>query len=214
MKKLLIIVFALGMASTSFAQTFALRGGLNLANMKLEAEGEESPDTEMSPGFHVGGIVEIPLSEVFAIETGLLLSTKGLKQEETDPNFGTSKFVITTYNLDIPITAKAYVNAGSEIKIYFNLGTYLGYGLSGKFKEEYNGTTDEDDIEMGSDPETDDMKRFDFGLLGGAGIEFKSFQLGAAYSLGLADLFTDPDFGLKMYNRVLAISVGYKFAIE
>ena len=56
------------------------------------------------------------------------------------------------------------------------------------------------------------MRKFDFVILGGAGVEYKSFQIGASYSLGLADLFADPDFGLKMYNRVLSITLAYKFA--
>ena len=38
-----------------------------------DEDGTYSDDFKMKPGFHVGGIVDFPISEIFSVETGLLL---------------------------------------------------------------------------------------------------------------------------------------------
>ena len=91
-------------------------------------------------------------------------------------------------------------------------GSYIGIGLSGTIKGEVivDGltTSQEIDIEWGSDIDSD-FKRMDFGLIIGAGVELNSIQIGLNYSLGLANI--SPQTNVKVNNRVLGISVGYKF---
>ena len=65
------------------------------------------------------------------------------------------------------------------------------------------------DINWGSS-EGDNLKRFDFGLAFGAGVEIKSFRLGISYELGLTNLSVTQIDGSKISNRVLGISFGYK----
>jgi hypothetical protein len=206
MKKLLIVFLILSVAAESYAQTFAVRGGLNLANMLMkDDDGTYSDEFKMRTGFHLGGTVEFSINDAFTFETGLLFATKGFKVEESG-----DKVILGTNNLDLPITVKAYLDAG-KIKIYFNLGAYVGYGLSGKTKQTFNGSTEEEDIVWGSDPDTDFLKRFDFGLLGGAGIEIKSLQVGVSYGFGLANISPFTDGGAKINNRVLSVTLAYKY---
>lgn len=121
---------------------------------------------------------------------------------------------LNIYYLDIPLTAKAIFDVGGS-KIYGTFGPYIGMGLSGKIKSEYTGNyeteTDEEDINFGSDKDEDDLKRLDYGLTAGVGIELKSIQIGINYNLGLANISSYTDDGNKISNRVLGISVGYKF---
>jgi hypothetical protein len=44
----------------------------------------------MKTGFHIGATAEFPLTEIFSLETGLLLSTKGFisKQLFTEEDMG------------------------------------------------------------------------------------------------------------------------------
>jgi outer membrane protein W len=92
-------------------------------------------------------------------------------------------------------------------------GPYVGIGLSGKMKGEVSidgeTTSQEIDIEWGSDIASSDLKRMDFGLIIGAGVELNSIQIGLNYSLGLANI--SPQTNVKIRNRVLGISVGYRF---
>lgn len=89
-------------------------------------------------------------------------------------------------------------------------------GLSGKSKyevtdwDETETETEEEDIKWGSDYESD-FKRLDFGLTMGAGVEINSIQIGLTYGLGLANISPSTDNGSKINNRVLGLSVGYKF---
>ncbi len=197
---------------------FGLKGGLNLSNMLIKDDDETySDDFKMKPGFHVGAMAEFPLSEIFSFETGLFLSTKGYKISEEETLMGETLKMETKANLlylDIPLTAKATFDLGGA-KIYGVFGPYVGMGLSGKGKEEvtYDGETEteEEDVEWGSDKEKDDLKRLDFGLTMGGGVEINSIQIGLTYALGLANISSYTDYGTKINNRVLGLSVGYKF---
>ena len=171
----------------------------------------------MRTGFHIGATVEFPLTEMFSLETGLLISTKGVISKEllTEEDMGFNfeyKVNLSQLYLDIPVTAKASFDTGGGTKIYGVFGPYVGIGLSGKIKGEeiIDGvtTSQEIDIEWGSDIDSD-FKRMDFGLIVGTGVELNSIQIGLNYSLGLANIL--PQNNVKFRNRVLGISFGYKF---
>jgi outer membrane protein W len=208
--KLFVVVIAFTMITDELlAQNFGLRGGLNLADMLLKVE-DVSYDAKMVPGFHIGVTAEFPISKILSFETGLLLSTKGSKISEKDVNYEFEEKDNLLY-LDIPLTGKARFDVGG-VNIYSVFGPYVGMGLSGKYKvkEKESGVTVtyEDDIEWGSDG---DYKRLDFGLTLGAGVEISSIQIGLTYNLGLANISPYTEGGTKVQNRVLGISVGYKF---
>jgi opacity protein-like surface antigen len=187
--------------------------------MVMKAGGETwSDDFKMNPGFHVGPTVEFPISEVFSFETALLISTKGFKisdKETYQDDTYEYKSKCNLLYLDIPLTVKASVNVGEKTSIYGVFGPYLGVGLSGKTVSEdtYNGekNTEEVDIKWGSDEESDFLNRLDYGVTFGAGVDYNSFQIGLSYGLGLANISAYTDDDVKIKNRVLGISVGYKF---
>ena len=220
--KLFLIVIAIMMATDKFfSQEFGIKAGFNSSNMHIVYDDMISIDANMKTGFHIGATAEFPLTEIFSLETGLLLSTKGfiLKQlftEEVDGYNYESKVNLSPLYLDIPITAKASFDTGGGTKIYFVFGPYVGIGLSGTIKGEEiisfkDGVTTsyENDIEWGSDIDSD-FKRMDFGLIMGAGVELNSIQIGLNYSLGLPNILPKNNI-VKFRNRVLGISVGYKF---
>lgn len=207
--KLFLIVIAIMMATDKlFSQEFGIKAGLNLSNMHIVYDRMLSNDSNMKTGFHIGATAEFPLTEIFSLETGLLLSTKGFIEEVKDFNY---KVIFNPLYLDIPLTVKASSYIGGT-KVYGMFGSYVGIGLSGTIKGEVivDGvtTSQEIDIEWGSDIDSD-FKRMDFGLIIGAGVELNSIQIGLNYSLGLANI--SPQTNLKINNRVLGISVGYRF---
>jgi hypothetical protein len=201
----------------TFAQIkFGVKAGLNLSNMLAKDNDQTySENFKMKPGFHAGATVEFPIVKRFSFETGLLFATKGTKinEKETVGNETNElKGEINLYYLDIPLTAKVTFDIGSA-KIYGDFGLYLGIGLKGKSKIEITdmGGTDSfnENIKFGSG--SDQVKRVDYGLTAGVGVEIQSVQFGISYGYGLANLSNDTDNGTITKNRVLGISVGYKF---
>ena len=71
--------------------------------------------------------------------------------------------------------------------------------------------SESEDVSWGSDAEEDDLKPFDYGAKFGVGAELKGLSLGVYYALGLANISPYTDYGTKISNKVLSISLGYKF---
>ena len=68
MKRVSLLMLAfVALAITGTAQVkFGAKGGINLANMNSKSEGQkESNDSKV--GLHIGGFVEIPVSEKFSV---------------------------------------------------------------------------------------------------------------------------------------------------
>ncbi len=199
------------------------RAGLNLSNMSID---EAGTNTSMLPGFHIGVVGQYSLNEMFALEGGLLLSSKGCKSDyEVSQNvMGMSYTIkadmkINPLYLEIPVNAVVRLPLGSNY-LFFAAGPYLGMGIGGKNKADltvesnipgfdpsmYGFTNIDESIKYGSDEEST-MKRMDFGLNLGAGIEMNSFQVRLQYGIGLSNLSTVD--GQTIKNQVLGISLGY-----
>ena len=82
--KLFLIVIAIMMATDNlFSQEFGIKAGFNSSNMHVVDDGSIiSEDFNMRTGFHIGATAEFPLTEIFSLETGLLISTKGVISKE------------------------------------------------------------------------------------------------------------------------------------
>lgn len=216
--KLWIFVLVVSMTTGAFAQNFGLKGGLNLSNILAKDDNTTySDDFKMNPGFHIGATAEFPFSDMFSFETGLLLSTKGYKISEEETFMGKKiemKIKTNLFYLDIPLTAKASFDLG-DAKVFGLFGPYIGMGLTGQSKTvtTIDGKTEKEkeDVEWGSEKGKSDLKRLDFGLTIGAGVEIDLFQIGLGYNLGLANISPYNDGGMKINNRVIGLSVGYKF---
>ena len=194
MKKLLITTLALASFSFMNAQEegirFGAKAGVNIANLT----GDDADDLDSKIGFHVGAVVEIPISDVFAFQPELLYSTQGAKFEFSD---GLEKLESKAkYNyLNIPLMAKFYVAEGFSLQA----GPQIGILLSADIERERSF-----DVK-------DETKTIDFGINFGAGYQLESgIFFDARYNLGLTTT-DDTDFDGDVKNVVFQISLGYKF---
>ncbi len=204
--KIFFFLVAVACSNSLFSQAFGVRAGLNLANTTFnsDSEGSDDFDTEMLIGLNLGVSASFEISSGLMFETGLGLSQKGYKVSE-----GGFTGTWRTNYLDIPLTVKKMF-AGD--KIFVQAGPYLGFGISGKAKYKFDGETEDEPIDWGSDKD-DDQKRLDFGLTFGAGaMVTEKIQVGLNYGLGLANLSTYSDNGYKETNQVIGITVGYSLA--
>lgn len=120
---MIIIVFA--MMNQSFAQiNFALKGGLNLANISTKSKiFNYSGDAKKKLVFHLGFAAEFPILEKYAIETGLLFSKKGIRFEDSY----TSASVDLNY-MDFYIHAKRILDFG-YMNVFIYAGPYRAYAI-------------------------------------------------------------------------------------
>lgn len=216
--KFLIILFVLCGPLQSFAQNIGVRAGLNMSNMLMkEGQRTYSEDFNTNPGFQIGLVADFPIQGIFSFETGLMLSSKGYRENEEFTEMGERYKYNSSLNLmylEIPLAAKASFDLGG-VRVYGNFGPYLGMGISGKYKWDYSysGESDKGDetVNWGNDPENEEFRRFDYGLTMGAGVEINNLQIGLNYGLGLANVSSYNEDGFKANNRVLGLTVGYFF---
>lgn len=209
--KLVFMVLILAMATETQAQKIGIKAGLNLSNMLMkDDDGTYSDEFKMNPGYHVGVIAEFGTGNLL-FQPGLLLSTKGFKLSEDIEGYGFESKMNLMY-LDIPLLLKTYY-AIQTVRIFGEIGPYLGMGLSGKTKYESTiagqTTTEEGDVNFGSDADNDDFKRLDYGFMIGAGLEIQALQISIMYAMGLANISAYTDEGAAVNNRVVSISVAY-----
>ncbi len=215
--KIAFVIVAIALSTEMFAQNFGLRAGFNASTFaETDENGVNVNDYLFKPGFHAGVSAEFPLSNVFSLESDLLLSTKGFRLYEDYTILGQNiinEGHLNLYYLDIPFTVKATLNLGN-LGIYGKAGPYIGVGLSGtsEYSTTVNGLsyTIEPDINWGTG-ENDDFRRLDYGLVVGTGIDVSAFQIGFNYAIGLANIVADNDEGSRINNHVYSLSIGYFF---
>jgi len=211
MKKinLILIIAFIITTNNSFSQVkFGIKAGLNLANARIETE--DAPNTDVLPSFHIGVILDYSVNDFLAIQPGILISGKGIKYDGLI--FGDHvKAEVNPIYIDIPVMFLLRVDIGSA-KLFGGVGPYLGIGIAGKYKYNIAGQSEDGDIKWGSDEFTSDLKRGDFGLNFGGGIELvNGLQFSVNYQLGLNNNHPLGSSDLKILNRVLGISIAYLF---
>jgi hypothetical protein len=233
MKRLTIILFAMvllfafsSMASAQGLTGYGLKAGLNMASFGGDNGDadfwEVELDKKMKMGFTAGGFVTYSITEMFAVQPEVFYTMKGVKYEGDD---WTTTF---TYNyLEIPVLAKFTIPTEGNISPNLFVGPALGINLSAKYKEEYDGQTEEGDVEdypfeFGGWPKA---KSTDFGLVFGAGVDIgmphSAITIDGRYTLGLTSNSEDYEWEYDgevietcecdITNSVISFTVGYSF---
>lgn len=194
------------------AQEISIRGGFNLSQFQFKMGDIVShrEGTKLNPGFNAGPIIDIPLQNIFSVETGILFTSKGNKISG-NPLQGVKNYLfqINTFYLDFPILLKATIPI-KKTKIFAMAGGFVGSALYGNIiaEGEENSVLKhfKNKIQWGNRP--NEYDRFDYGLKFGAGIKVRKYQMGAFYEVGLKDFSNDMTFELR--NRVLEFYIAYQ----
>ncbi len=224
MKKLFLgLVLTTAVALSTKAQVY-VQGGLNLANITKTKDGQTEKNNIL-PSFNVGVLGRLPITTMFSLESGLLLTGRGSKAE-TYFNGG-NDYVKTKFNplyIEMPLNAVVKIPLEKESNVFFNAGPYVAVGIGGKSRQESKFgplmTSSTSNIKFSNDdPFTseeedagyDRLKRFDVGLNFGGGFQFGRIMLKANYGLGLTKInSTESNNNADDKNkyRTLSFSVG------
>lgn len=162
---------------------FAAKAGFNLSSLG----GDSRYDYAAKPGFHIGGLVEIPFSDEILLQPEALLSFQG--------NGAYFDEDINLLYLSIPLIAK--YNVWDEL--YVEAGPQLGLLLSNNIDRETYGNS------YVNDP---DVNSLDVGLAIGAGYRLdENFYFQIRFNPGFVNVIED----FKSKNRVMQLSACYFF---
>jgi hypothetical protein len=213
MKKLFILLGVICLTQISFAQhRFGIRGGLNIANQKVtvSAFGDKiSQSGDAIPSFHIGGMGDIQLSELFYLQPSILLSGKGMNLDGEDDFGNPIEVKVRPFYLELPVNLVVKTQLPStNLSIYGGAGPSIGFGVFGKVK---GGGEDEDAFQE------EGFKRLDFGVNLTAGVETQTgWQFSFHFTPGIANIYGGEDVGggedITWKNKVVGFSIGYFFS--
>lgn len=181
LKNKLLMILLLLSGQTMLAQTefnWGAVGGVNAAKILTNSA------TKPINGFHAGLITEFKFPIELGIETDVLFSSKGTRVEVTNINLEKENWEYKLSYIDVPVLAKLYF-----LKV---LNLQVGPQASYLMSADYNGTNVKDNLNA-----------FDFGLVGGVGLDVYVLHTSLRYNYGLTDI--DSKDGR---NSVLQISLG------
>ena len=238
MKKVFAVAAAVLLCvSASYAQSFrdmfrtdakggleyGIRAGLNVSDISAKYVYDDGPTEKYNfksqAGFHVGGVIGVPVTNGFYVQSGLMFTSKGARHTDKveDYKYVTSMFPVY---LEIPVLASFRADVASSVNLQVNVGPYFDFGLGGKTssKSTEDGETYKESIpffgKSTEDKWRSGMKRFDLGLSFGAGVElWDHYYVGIKYDLGLVNMAIKDELGegYKAHNGTFAISLGYNF---
>ncbi len=212
---LILLIIYSGSTLTSEAQNkerrrceFGIKTGLNISNTNIK---NYSPKA----GINIGAFLDVNFSRKLFLRAGLDYTTKGAKYSEnliSSPiSFGYSSWgygmgityftgkmsgSYTLNYLQLPLTIGYRFPVSKNINLTVNAGGYISGGLSSKVKYHTDGTYSRmDEVFWVNDEDTWDnswdnsgLERFDYGIMGGIGAEYKKFIFNINYEIGLNSL--------------------------
>jgi hypothetical protein len=195
-----LVVIALLLALNSNAQDkpliFGVKAGLNLSNITGDIENNKA-----IIGFRAGVSVDYAFLQDLYLLTGLNYSKQGTKLGE----IGGEPVKLNLSYLQLPVHIGYKLEVAEGSRLVFHAGPYAGYAVGGNWKV---GSASIGAFSAEAESELGKLKRFDFGLGLGAGVEFGKFGVDLGWDFGLAKV-NDSNGSTKNANAYLA--VGYKF---
>jgi hypothetical protein len=150
--------------------SFRIRGGVNLQNINGRDPLDAKLENKLKTGFHIGASADVPIATDFAVQGGVLFSTKGAKLKGTDDKLNIGY-------IEIPVLFIHTPKLGRD-RLILGVGPYVAFGVGGKLNRK-----------NGSDEDITFKKEINFSDVLNADKEFlKRFDAGAnllaGYELG------------------------------
>lgn len=198
---LIAVIFILAFTGPLFAQIpgLGVKGGVNLASQEISGEEGGDPGLKTSTGLVAGAFMTFPIASWLEFQPEVLYSVKGSRFEE-----GSLRGSALIDYLEVPLLARFSRRGSGKTGFYVAGGPYAAVKLRARTRIKFDGSTEE--IDIGEDVET-----ADFGLSIGGGVEFGSLVFDGRYSHGLKDIDKDRSDAVKVTNRAIAITAGFRF---
>ena len=174
-----------------------------------------------TPGFQLGAVGELSLTEQIAVQPGLLFvqTRAGGKGFDFNDN-KEEKYKMNINQLFIPINVMYKLDLGVPTLI-LQAGPYFGFGIGGSWKYTHGSDEQKGKVKFGKEPDNytgdDDYigaKALDMGLGFGLGLQAHNMQFSFTYNIGLAnvDAYETDKYKLK-YNAFM-FNLTYFFGFQ
>jgi hypothetical protein len=188
--------------------TVGVMAGVNYATVSQDPEATEV-DFGYKAGLLVGAFLGYQVTDAFSIEPQAFYSQKGAKVTGTGSNSSLEGSVRINY-IEVPVLAKLWFPiANSQMKPFVFAGPDVGFKVGCTAEGEILAVTGSRDCD-----ETNGeikLKSTDFGVTGGAGIQFYAgtnvVRIDARYTWGLTDI-NDSGDNREIKNRAFAATIG------
>jgi hypothetical protein len=177
-----------------------VKGGVNLATQKTTGEDAGDDGLQSMPALVAGVFTTFRVASWLEFQPEALYSVKGAKVDEGS----FSSKAIVDY-LEVPMLARVSRRGSGRTGFYVAGGPYVALQLRARTRTSFSGGTIEE-IDIG-----EEVERLDFGVSAGGGVEWGSLVFDARYSHGLKDVDKDRSADIKLTNRVIAITAGFRF---
>lgn len=189
-----------GSGDSSLDPKIGIKGGLNLTNLYVD----DVEDENMKVGFNLGLFAKLPVTKGFSIQPEIIYSVKG-----STMNFGILNNNEYRFNLNyVEVPLMAVVNVTKSFNLH--AGGYAAYLVQSNIKQENDGPNDQI-----ADLDEDDFNRFDYGLVGGLGIDVENVSIGARYNYGLKEIGKSGNFSNLILgngkNSAISLYIGFAF---
>jgi hypothetical protein len=187
----------------ALAPKIGVKGGLNLTNMYVD----DVEDENMKLGFNLGLFAKLPVTRGFSIQPEVLYSVKGSKITYDLNILGSNEYRFNLNYVEVPVLA--VINVTRALNIH--AGGYGAYLAQANIKR----VEDDAPNDQIADLNEDNFNRFDYGLVGGLGIDVSSVTIGARYNYGLREVGKADNFGSQALknskNSAISLYIGFGF---
>lgn len=197
-----IIFFVLLVSSISmFSQvSWNAKAGMNMSKVTNQS------NSDMKIGYQFGAGIDYYFNKHWAVQSSLLLITKGYKRDYSlllkgeEINYSAND---NRVYLELPISLAYKFSLSEDFKLVINGGGYISYGITGKYvnrvKQYPQSNIKENTFSSGTE-------KFDAGLTAGSTLEYlDKYTLGLIVDMGLKDSMGNAK------NRTYGVNLGYKF---
>jgi opacity protein-like surface antigen len=205
MKKTLTIIVLMAITYHVNAQkNFKIgpKAGVNFSSLSNVAKGE------MLPGFYLGAVSELKISEKFSFQPELVYSSQGVKNIYSETLNGVTSHHhnhdVMSY-IQVPLLAKYYLTKGLSLEV----GPQLGVLLDATNKDEVtiNGVETKAQRDF-----KNEVNAFDFGVAAGVAYDItRGLFVNARYNAGLTNVGKSGQYYDGSKNSVMQVGLGYKF---
>ena len=196
----------MGYTASQAQVSFGIEGGANYSNYNITG-GSSSVSTTAATSFRAGVDLDFGLSDNLSIQPGVLYVVNGYSVSE----FGlTAASTINTLTIPLNVIYKTGQPGGG--RLFFGVGPFLGYNLSGTKTATAAGISESSSMNFGTDQSKDDLKAVDYGVGANFGYQFAfGLFIRLHYQYGLANLAVTSTGGGSITSYNAGGTLGFMF---